>query len=195
MHTCVQSQEECIYRELTVPTSKLEVELYLSYKDMGFNEAIVNKKVIWYKLTSYTIKENNDSSSKIYLHLNDFVTIQDDEYEESYAIIRGIIQHKGNDENNYVFIIVDWFENTGQEHLLLKCPFILFKQKIGGVFFGLIQLIMCKRYILLNKIIENGSKIIFISQQYNFIINLLYILNYKYYNGLFYNEFFFQYNE
>ena len=29
-----------------IPTSKLEVELYLSYKDMGFNEAIVNKKVM-----------------------------------------------------------------------------------------------------------------------------------------------------
>jgi len=74
-----------------IPTSKLKVELYLSYRDMGLNEALVNEKVKWYGLASYTIKENNDSSSKVYLHLNDFVTIQDDEYEESYAIIRGII--------------------------------------------------------------------------------------------------------
>ena len=112
-----------------IPTSKLKVELYLSYRDMGLNEALVNEKVKWYGLASYTIKENNDSSSKVYLHLNDFVTIQDDEYEESYAIIRGIIQHKGNDENNYIFVVVDWFENTGQEHLLLKCPFYSLQTK------------------------------------------------------------------
>jgi hypothetical protein len=112
-----------------IPTSKLEIELYLSYRDMGFNEAIVNNKVKWYELASYTIKENIDSSSKVYLHLNDFVTIQEDEYEESYAIIRGIILHKGNDKNNYVFVVVDWFENTNQEHLLLKCPFYTLQTK------------------------------------------------------------------
>jgi len=42
---------------------------------MGFNTAITNFSVRWYELATYTIKENNDSSLKVYLHINDFVTI------------------------------------------------------------------------------------------------------------------------
>ncbi len=91
---------------------------------MGFNAALINSSIRWYELASYTtIKENNGNHSKVYLHLNDFVTIQEEVYKESYAIVKGIFRHKGNDENNYAFVVVDWFKNTEQEHLLLKCPF------------------------------------------------------------------------
>jgi hypothetical protein len=53
------------------------------------------------------------------LHLNDFVTIHEQDHEESYAVIRGIFQHKGNNKKYYVFVVVDWFENTEREHPLL----------------------------------------------------------------------------
>jgi hypothetical protein len=113
------------YDKLCSTLLDLETELYLSYKDIGINAAFVtsSKKIRWYELASYTIKEDNGNFSKVYLHLNDFVTIQEEKYKESYAIVKGIFRHKSNDENNYAFIVVDWFENTGQEHSLLKCPF------------------------------------------------------------------------
>jgi len=112
------------YNKLLSTLQNLKIELYLSYKDMGFNAALINSSIRWYELASYTtIEENSGNHSKVYLHLNDFVTIQEEVYKESYAIVKGIFRHKGNDENNYAFVIVDWFENTEQEHSLLKCPF------------------------------------------------------------------------
>ena len=113
------------YNKLCSTLPNLDTELYLSYRDIGFYAALVTlpKKAKWYELASYTIKEDNGNSLKVYLHLNDFVIIQEEQYKESYAIVKGIFRHKGNDQNNYAFIVVDWFENTGQEHPILKCPF------------------------------------------------------------------------
>ncbi len=70
----------------------LDTELYLSYIDIGFYAALVTlpKKAKWYELASYTIKEDNGNSLKVYLHLNDFVTIQEEKYKKSYAIVKGI---------------------------------------------------------------------------------------------------------
>ncbi|GET52594.1 hypothetical protein GLOIN_2v1790940 [Rhizophagus irregularis DAOM 181602=DAOM 197198] len=76
----------------------------------------------WYKLASYTIEEKNGILSKVHLHLGDFITIYEEDHEESYAIIKGIFQHKGNNNKYYAFIVVDWFEDTMVEHSVLKCP-------------------------------------------------------------------------
>jgi hypothetical protein len=112
----------------TLPT--FNVELYLSYKHMGFSAALINSSIRWYELASYiTIKENNDILSKVYLHINDFIIIQEEKYKESYAIVKGIFKHKGNDGNNYAFVVVDWFEDTGREYPLLKCPFYSLQTK------------------------------------------------------------------
>jgi hypothetical protein len=113
------------YDKLLSTLENFSVELYLSYKDIEFNAALkyTSKSSRWYELASYiTIDENNGNLSKVYLHLNDFVTIQEEEYKESYAIVKGIFRHKGNDENSYAFIVVDWFEDSGQKHSSLKCP-------------------------------------------------------------------------
>ena len=105
----------------TLPT--FNVELYSSYKDMGFSAALINSSIRWYELASYiTIEENNDILSKVYLHINDFIIIQEEKYKESYAIVKGIFKHKGNDGNNYAFIVVDWFEDTKKQHSTLHCP-------------------------------------------------------------------------
>ncbi len=119
------------YDKLLSTLKKFNVELYLSYKDMGLGGAIlVNSSIRWYELVSYIIiEEDNNNHSKVYLHLNDFVTIQEEEYKESYAIVKGIFKHKGNDENNYAFVVVDWFENTEKEHQLLQCPFYSLQTK------------------------------------------------------------------
>ena len=51
---------------------------------------LVNFTLSWYEFASYTIEEINDNFSKVYLHLDNFVTIQEEDYKESYAMIRGI---------------------------------------------------------------------------------------------------------
>jgi hypothetical protein len=121
------------YDEILSTLTDLKIELYLSYKDMGFNEALKyfsKSSIRWYEVASYiTIDENNGNLSKVYLHLNDFVTIQEEEYDECYAIVKGIFRHKGNNENNYAFIVVDWFENSEREHSTLKCPIYYLQTK------------------------------------------------------------------
>jgi hypothetical protein len=107
----------------------LKIELILSYRDMEMKAALVNFTLSWYEFASYTIEETNGNFSKVYLHLDDFVTIQEEDYKESYAMIRGIFRHKGNNGNYYAFVVVDWFENTGREYPLLKCPFYSLQTK------------------------------------------------------------------
>ena len=108
------------YNKLLSTLKNLKVELYLSYKDIEFNELLLNFLIRQYELVSYIIiEEDNSNFSKVYLHINDFVIIQKERYKESYAIVKGIFQYKDNNKNNYAFIIVDWFKNTGQNHLIL----------------------------------------------------------------------------
>ncbi|CAB5307939.1 unnamed protein product [Rhizophagus irregularis] len=87
-----------------------------------FEAALINSSISWYKFASYMIEEENGILSKVHLHLDDFITIYEEDHEESYAIIKGIFQHKGNNNKYYAFIVVDWFEDTMVEHSVLKCP-------------------------------------------------------------------------
>ncbi|GET56405.1 hypothetical protein GLOIN_2v1790940 [Rhizophagus irregularis DAOM 181602=DAOM 197198] len=108
--------------KLLLTLHNFKIELFLSYVDMKFEAALINSSISWYKLASYTIEEKNGILSKVHLHLSDFITIYEEDHEESYAIIKGIFQHKGNNNKYYAFIVVDWFEDTMVEHSVLKCP-------------------------------------------------------------------------
>ncbi|CAB4382368.1 unnamed protein product [Rhizophagus irregularis] len=108
--------------KLLLTLHNFKTELFLSYVDMKFEAALINSSISWYKFASYMIEEENGILSKVHLHLDDFITIYEEDHEESYAIIKGIFQHKGNNNKYYAFIVVDWFENTMVEHSVLKCP-------------------------------------------------------------------------
>ena len=158
---------------------------------MKFEGALINTSIGWYELASYNIEEKNGTFSKVHLHFNDFVTIYEQDHEESYAVIRGIFQHKGNNKKYYVFVVVDWFENTEREHPLLKCP--LYRLQIRNQWrriFPISVIDNVQKYILFTIVtrkdaeivimmilIEIGSKIVFILQLYNFILLYLYCDN------------------
>lgn len=97
-------------------------ELHLSFADIGFKSALVYSQMSWYELASYTIEESDSIFYKIHLHIGDIVTIHEEINGECYAIIKGIFKYKGNDDNYYAFITIDWFENTNRIHNVLKCP-------------------------------------------------------------------------
>ena len=108
--------------KLLLTLHNFKTELFLSYVDMKFEAALINFSTSWYKSASYIIEEKNGILSKIHLHLGDFITIYEEDHEESYAIIKGIFQYKSNNDKYYAFIIIDWFEDSGIEHSVLKCP-------------------------------------------------------------------------
>jgi hypothetical protein len=97
-------------------------ELHLSFTDIGFQSALVYSQMSWYELATYTIEESDGIFSKIHLHIGDIITIHEEINGECYAIIKGIFKYKGNDDNYYAFITIDWFENTNRIHNVLKCP-------------------------------------------------------------------------
>ena len=103
---------------------KLKTELLDSYKEIGHGGALLHftQSISWYEFASYTFEELNGASSKVSLHVNDFITIDEEDFNESYAAIRGFFKHKGNDDKYYAFIVVDWFEDINQEHPILGCP-------------------------------------------------------------------------
>ncbi|GBB98983.1 hypothetical protein RclHR1_33870003 [Rhizophagus clarus] len=67
---------------LLLTLHNFKTELFLSYVDMKFEAALMNVSTSWYKLASYTFKEESSILSKVYLHLGDFITIYEEDHEE-----------------------------------------------------------------------------------------------------------------
>lgn len=99
-----------------------KAELALSYNDLGFHAALINSSITWYKMASYTTEDALGNKENICLRLSDVVTIQEEEYNESFAVIQSIFRHKANNNKYYAFIIVNWFEEINQKHAVLDCP-------------------------------------------------------------------------
>jgi hypothetical protein len=109
-------------QNLILGLPNLQSELMKSYINIGFKAALLYPNSInWYEFASYTIEEKNGTFSEVRLHLDDFITINEEEFGESYAIIKGIFRHKGNNQKYYAFIVINWFEDANQEHPVLKC--------------------------------------------------------------------------
>ena len=74
-------------------------------------------------MASYTTEDTLGNEENVCLKLGDIVTIQEEDYNESFAIIQSIFQHKANNNKYYAFIVVTWFEEINQKHAVLDCPF------------------------------------------------------------------------
>ena len=76
-------------------------------------------------MASYITEDALGNIENVCLKLGDVVTIQEEEYNESFAMIQSIFRHKANNDKYYAFIIVTWFNDNNQKHAILDCP--LFK--------------------------------------------------------------------
>ena len=65
---------------------------------------LINRSCSFYEYVSY-IQDGDYTETKCQLHKNDVVTIQEEDYNKCYAIIRAIFKHKGNDNHYYPFIL------------------------------------------------------------------------------------------
>lgn len=91
-----------------------------AYIDMEFPAALIHKMVFFYEIATYICENDQGYFVKQQLHVGDVVTIQEEIYSESYAIVEAIFSHQGNNEKLYAFVIVNWFEETSQTKL--DCP-------------------------------------------------------------------------
>jgi hypothetical protein len=99
-----------------------KTELALSYNEIGRHGALINSSITWYEMASYITEDDFGNKERVFLKLGDVVTIQDEEYDESFAKIESIFRHKSNDNTFFAFIIVTWFEDINQKHNILECP-------------------------------------------------------------------------
>jgi hypothetical protein len=95
-----------------------QTDLALAYNSFGHYASLINQSYKFYEYASYI----QDVEVKCILHKNDVVMIQVEDFDKSYAIIKAIFKHKGNDGQYYPFIYVDWFEDIHRNHSKLNCP-------------------------------------------------------------------------
>ena len=108
-------------------TIKFQSDLAHAYESLGHHASLIYRFYSFYEYVSY-VRDDDCGEVKCFLHKNDVVTIQEEDYNKSYAIIKAIFKHKGNNGYYYPFIYVDWFEDTYQKHDKLNCPkFVLYQ--------------------------------------------------------------------
>ncbi|CAI2194639.1 10731_t:CDS:2, partial [Funneliformis geosporum] len=103
-----------------------QIDLARSYKSFGCYASLINKNYNFYENASYILNEEF-FEVKCHLYKNDVVTIQADDHDKGYAIIKAIFKHKGNDGHYYSFIYVDWFEDTNKKHAKVNCPLFILR--------------------------------------------------------------------
>ncbi|CAG8766065.1 16403_t:CDS:2, partial [Funneliformis caledonium] len=54
--------------------------------------------------------------------VGDVVEIALVDEKSGFASVKAIFKHHGNDEQDYVFIYIDWFEDISRQDELLSCP-------------------------------------------------------------------------
>ena len=68
------------------------------------------------------MKNENGTINKIKIKSGDAIEIEEFELGPTYAIVRSIISHKGNDDNDYQFFYITWYNQISMDNNLLCCP-------------------------------------------------------------------------
>jgi len=96
------------------------MQVYSSYYSM--NQALLSTRIHFYSSASYTFQEESDDYQEIKVCVGDVVEIALVDEESGFASVKAIFKHHGNDEQDYVFIYIDWFEDISRQDELLSCP-------------------------------------------------------------------------
>ena len=94
--------------------TNFQAELALAYEDFGEYVAS-NDHPSFFESASFTVAKEQGNTIRCILHVGDIVSIDTDELEEGFAIVRGIFRHQ-----NLAFVIINWFEETNLTKL--DCP-------------------------------------------------------------------------
>jgi len=67
------------------------------------------------------VKNENGTINKIKIKSGDTIEIEEFEHGPAYAIVKSIISHKGNDNNEYQFFYITWYNQISNENNQLHC--------------------------------------------------------------------------
>ncbi|CAG8681321.1 17414_t:CDS:2 [Rhizophagus irregularis] len=113
------SQKWVLQRNVEMPLlMNINEELKLAYEDFRDNSAIPNSMPLFFEYTSFIFENERDNTILRRLRIGNVVSINI-ENRGNFAIIRAIFCHQ-KDNLRFVFVVVDWFEETNRT--ILGCP-------------------------------------------------------------------------
>ncbi|RHZ69317.1 hypothetical protein Glove_284g147 [Diversispora epigaea] len=65
---------------------------------------------------AYQMKNENRTINRIKIKSGDAIEIEEFEHGSTYAIVKSIISHKGNDNNEYQFFYITWYNQISNEN-------------------------------------------------------------------------------
>ncbi|RIB09160.1 hypothetical protein C2G38_2044550 [Gigaspora rosea] len=97
------------------------MRVYSSY--FSIEQALLNMKIRYYQNVSYSIVESNGDYQDVRFCVGEAVeTTLSDGGQPAFGIVKGIIGHKWNDDQDYIFIYLEWLEYLNKFDDLLDCP-------------------------------------------------------------------------
>jgi len=90
---------------------------------MDMKGALINRRLEFYDYVSYDVLDGEGAEEWVSLRVGDVIDMKEEEEEDAFAIVRAIFCHMANNTNRYVFLIIDWFQATGNKDELLECPY------------------------------------------------------------------------
>ena len=91
--------------------------------DMGMKGMLVNNRLEFFDYISYDVLDGEKAKERVTLRVGDVIDMEEEEEEKAFAIIQAIFCHTANNAKRYVFLIIDWFQATGNKDELLECPY------------------------------------------------------------------------
>ncbi|RHZ81644.1 hypothetical protein Glove_117g403 [Diversispora epigaea] len=103
-------------------TNKKEIDFDLikRYNTMEDGLLITNK-IRFHNFIYYEVKNENGTINRIKIKSGDAIEIEEFEHGSTYAIVKSIISHKGNDNNEYQFFYITWYNQISNENNQLRC--------------------------------------------------------------------------
>ena len=95
------------------------MQAYSSYYSM--DQALLSTRIHFYNSAFYTFQGEDDDYQEIKVRVGDIIEIALVNNESGFASIKAIFKHNGNDECDYIFIYVAWFEDISRRDELTLC--------------------------------------------------------------------------
>ena len=86
------------------------------------DQALLSTRIHFYNSASYIFQEEDGNYQKVEVHVEDVVEVTLVNNESGFANVKAIFKHRGNDQQDYIFIYIAWFEETPRRDELLSCP-------------------------------------------------------------------------
>lgn len=102
----------------------LRTNLYRAYSEsLDMRGLLLRKQMKFHNSIYYEVKNENGSINKIKIKSGDAIEIEEAASNNpTYAIVKAVISHRGNNDKDYTFLYIKWYNQISGPDRLLGCP-------------------------------------------------------------------------